>query len=58
MVGRPVIHSISQVRADFLITLRCLVVLSHIINMKNIKPTKEITEPIDDMVFHLVKESG
>ena len=58
MVGRPVIHSISQVSADLLITLRCLAILSHRINMKNINPTKEITEPIDDMVFHLVKESG
>lgn len=58
IVGVPVNHSISQFRDDDLMMGRCTAILSHRMNIKNINPTKEITDPIEDIVFHLVNESG
>jgi hypothetical protein len=38
--------------------LRCLVKASHRIKMNNIKATKDIIDPIDEMTFHFIMASG
>ena len=56
--GRLINHSVAGARAVWLITLRWEEKASHSIMMNRSRATKEIREPIDEIIFHLVNESG
>ena len=56
--GRLINHSIAGLRAVWLITPRCEENASHSMMINSSRATKEIREPIDEMIFHLVNESG
>lgn len=57
-IGVKSFHSIDDARFMGVITARCEVNASHKMKMKKISATNEIIDPIDEMTFHVVKESG
>jgi hypothetical protein len=58
LTGKEFIHSIEEEIPKEFITLREDARLSQIIHINIITDTKEIKDPKDDTIFHVVKASG
>jgi len=52
--GKVYSHSIEEAMWHLLITIRFIIIISHIIKINISNEIKEIVAPIDEMEFHMV----